>query len=233
MDAARPGNASQFRALGQPLAGTGVAPSHSPMQTNRRVAARVPRRVPVSVRKPDDVKPFMAITTNVSTSGLFVATHRLYPRGTRLLVTESGSADIIIEVEVARIVRIDPALGSGGQTGMGMRLVGRQVETAVTPAAAAPASAPGRGLYAIAFRNAEEFLEVLKRDLKLGGAFVRSSTLPNIQEIVDVEIRLPAPLSRTLRFAGRVVYRREEGDKGFGVQFLDKAGLVAALLKRG
>lgn len=198
------------------------------MNQERRIETRLAKRVMLSVKKADEPKPFMALTMNVSPMGMFVATSRLYPRGTRLVVAQTGDPrQTQVEVEVVRIVRQDPLLG-GCHTGMGLRLIPAPQPAAV--ATDAPSSTTEAPVYPLTFRDAAEFLEVLRRDLKHGGAFVRCATLPRIHDVVTVSIVIPLRENRTLRFAARVVYRKEGADSGFGVEFLDRAALTTALL---
>lgn len=193
------------------------------MTQERRIQNRTPKRVMLSVRKPEEPKPFMALTTNVSPTGMFLSTERLYPRGTRLLVAQTGDpSGTQIEVEVVRIVRQDPLLG-GGHSGMGLRLV-----HVPKPAEASAPAEPGN--FVLSFRDAAEFLEILRRDLKHGGAFVRSTTLPKIHDVVTVTIVLPLREVRQIRFPARVVYLKEGAESGFAVEFLDKVALTTALL---
>ena len=188
------------------------------MRTEKRIAPRVPKRLTLRVHAPDDAKGFVAITTNVSTTGMFLSTPRLFPRGTRLkLITDAGH----LEVEVARTARHDHRL-EAHHTGIGVRFVGELAAPAPAPV---PAAKPA---WVLSFANATEFLDVLRRDLKHGGAFIRSATKPELHEenTVRIEVPLRAPVS--FEFRARVVFLRADG---FAVQFLDRQAVTDALLK--
>lgn len=92
---------------------------------DRRENARRPRRIPVKFWKRGDETAHTGFTTNISTSGAFISTRNLVPKGARLRIEFCDSrAGFMAEAEVARAIRTEPALQQVMPTGLGVRFLG-------------------------------------------------------------------------------------------------------------
>lgn len=91
---------------------------------DRRENARRPRRIAVRFWKRGDDTAHQGFTTNISTSGAFISTRALVPKGARLRVEFcDAKAGFMTEAEVARAIRTEPALQHVMPTGMGIRFL--------------------------------------------------------------------------------------------------------------
>lgn len=124
----------------------------------RRVSPRRPRRVQVQFWKRDEPHAYPGYTTNISMTGMFIATRSPYPPGTRLRVEVlEGERGFVIEGMVAHARKIRGELMRLSQPGMGVRFmtveelvrelipVGHGIEDlpgAPPPASVQPAASP-------------------------------------------------------------------------------------------
>jgi hypothetical protein len=90
----------------------------------RRVSPRRPRRVQVQFWKRDEPHAYPGYTTNISMTGMFIATRNPYPPGTRLRVEVlEGERGFVIEGVVAHARKIRGELMRLTQPGMGVRFL--------------------------------------------------------------------------------------------------------------
>lgn len=241
---------------------------------NRR-DKRFARRLQVRFWKRGEKIAHSAYTTNVSTTGMFIATSVPPPPGSRVRVELlHGDEGFMLEGEVVHAARVSPLLKQLRDSGMGVRfLTVPELIAEILPAAAAPREeavekeAPEREgapadadddgpwdgpddrpagrpplkmqegrVLPLAFESLPHFLQVLQRDIASGGIFVPNVRGLAVDERVRVELRLPPPVSRTVRLAGRVVHVVGSGEgenllAGVGVQ-LSEPELAARQLER-
>ncbi|HEX3131118.1 MAG TPA: PilZ domain-containing protein [Thermoanaerobaculia bacterium] len=92
---------------------------------SRRVSPRRPRRVQVQFWKRDEPHAYPGYTTNISMTGMFIATRSPYPPGTRLRIEVlEGDRGFVIEGVVAHARKIRGELMRLSQPGMGVRFLG-------------------------------------------------------------------------------------------------------------
>lgn len=90
----------------------------------RRISPRRPRRVQVQFWKRDEPHAYPGYTTNISMTGMFIATRSPYPPGTRLRVEVlEGERGFVIEGIVAHARKIRGELMRLSQPGMGVRFM--------------------------------------------------------------------------------------------------------------
>jgi PilZ domain len=91
---------------------------------SRRISPRRPRRVQVQFWKRDEPHAYPGYTTNISMTGMFVATRSPYPPGTRLRIEVlEGERGFVIEGVVAHARKIRGELMRLSQPGMGVRFM--------------------------------------------------------------------------------------------------------------
>lgn len=91
----------------------------------RRISPRRPRRVQVQFWKRDEPHAYPGYTTNISMTGMFIATRSPYPPGTRLRIEVlEGERGFVIEGVVAHARKIRGELMRLSQPGMGVRFLG-------------------------------------------------------------------------------------------------------------
>lgn len=220
------------------------------MEDERRKEPRESKRMMLTFVKVGEKKATRGIALNVSRSGLLVASGTVFPRGTRLLVTEANDpAQVAREFEVRNTQRLQDGHA------MGMRaVIAGPVAEAPPPVAEAPRAAPEvralpadlatrgpipaeppteeptsseRGtVFTMQFESLEEYAQTWLRDFKRGGAFIRASVLPEQDELVLIEIIPPIEGARRLLTEAKVVFR---GGGGFGVEFSDRAKVLSTL----
>jgi hypothetical protein len=90
----------------------------------KRRARRVPRRVPVRVRRHGEPEAHVAYTTNVSTTGAFLAGIQSLQPGERVqLEFQAGERSFVVEGEVVRVRRVPLALRRHDPGGVAVRLL--------------------------------------------------------------------------------------------------------------
>ena len=224
----------------------------------RRVSPRRPRRVQVQFWKRGEPHAYPGYTTNISLTGMFVATRSPLPPGTRLRVEVlEGDRGFMVEGVVAHARQIRGELMRLTQPGMGVRFlsvedlvrelvpvghaqadlpaVGYAEPPLPEPALAEP-SLPepvptpreGGGTFAVHFLNPGEFLEVYRRDIVNGGLFVSTRSPGRLQETVNVALHPPFPNARPVLVRARVVQRFEPVGDSLGPNLL--AGMGVELL---
>lgn len=102
----------------------------------------------------------------------------------------------------------------------------------------APAFTGSGGAFSIRFANADEFLEVYRRDILQGGLFISTRYPAKMQETVSVELHPPIAFAEPVVLRARVVQRFEPGADslgspnllaGMGLELIDLPGLVERL----
>ncbi|MES1242118.1 MAG: PilZ domain-containing protein [Acidobacteriota bacterium] len=90
----------------------------------RRISPRRPRRVQVQFWKRDEPHAYPGYTTNISMTGMFVATRSPYPPGTRLRIEVlEGERGFVIEGMVAHARKVRGELMRLSTPGMGVRFM--------------------------------------------------------------------------------------------------------------
>ena len=91
---------------------------------SRRVSPRRPRRVQVQFWKRDEPHAYPGYTTNISMTGMFIATRSPYPPGTRLRIEVlEGERGFVVEGMVAHARKVRGELMRLSQPGMGVRFM--------------------------------------------------------------------------------------------------------------
>lgn len=188
----------------------------------RRASPRHFKRAQVRFwSKEESDKTHTGYTRNLSGNGVFICTHKPFPRGTRLCmeVTEADTR-LLFEGIVARRTRVDPELRKMGESGMGVRFLRpeeliRELRARATagPGGTASAGIPAlesgrdhqeRGLkppppppstaknvFPVRFPDARSFLETFVRDVASGGLFIPTPSPPALDASVTVELFPP------------------------------------------
>lgn len=212
-------------------------------------AKRHPRRVPLSfeeigAKTPQKVRGY---STNISLTGIFVATTQLLPVGTRLKIElEDGTVRVPLEGVVTRVQKVPPELRTVVQIGMGLRFLTPPENLAkLLPAATAdelaaakpaPRAAPapvaalphGRA-FTVKFASPQEWETVRDRDVRRGGVFVATPSPAALHETVQVTLAIPGSHDPPT-FAAKVVHAMPTG---MAVEFVDRAAVNAALKPAG
>lgn len=219
--------------------------------TTRRRAVRRPRRVQVQFWKRGEPHNYPGYTTNISTTGMFLATNSPQPPGTRLRVEVlEGDRGFIVEGVVAHARKTRSDLMRLSHPGMGIRflaveelvrelipvIAGETEEIPAEAAAATPPVAPvipapaprpadGGGAFTMGFAGPSEFLETYQRDILNGGLFVSTRYPGRLQETVRIELRPPLPGASPITLRARVVQRFEPQEGSFGPNLLAGMGV--------
>jgi hypothetical protein len=91
---------------------------------SNRVSPRRPRRVQVQFWKRDEPHPFPGYTTNISMTGMFIATRSPYPPGTRLRIEVlEGDRGFVIEGAVVHARKVRGEMMRLTTPGMGIRFL--------------------------------------------------------------------------------------------------------------
>lgn len=221
---------------------------------NRRRSERVSRRVEVQFWQQGQ-KALRGYTTNISASGMHVATPNPLPANARLRIEViHGDRGFILEGVVAHRRAMHPELMKVLPPGMGVRFLSpeeliREIFPRDTggvkaggagdgePARDAPELLPReeRRIFAVRFASAKDFLGVYERDIVNGGLFVATSRPGRMRELVTIEIHPPGPAQPPVQLPARVVQRfqPEPGSGailvGMGVELLDLPQTLARL----
>jgi Tfp pilus assembly protein PilZ len=211
---------------------------------NRRNSQRIPRRVQVLFQPRGEAQAYRCFTTDLSPQGMHVSTRHTRPPGTRLRIELlEESRGFTVEGVVAHARSVHPELAKVLPQGMGIRFLAPQelVDGILGPrGAAAEASAPEtpEGVFPLHFESPTQFLEVYRRDLRLGGLFVPTRRPSRVQTEVTVELHPPDPAFSPVLLAARVVRRFDaplavpagvEARIGMGVELLDPAAALERL----
>jgi Tfp pilus assembly protein PilZ len=223
----------------------------------RVVSNRRPRRTRVQFWKRGETEPATGFTSNVSNSGLFVATNNPLARGTRLRIEVTDPPGLFIECVVAHAIKVAPGLQRVRQSGMGVRflrgdelladllappappkVVAQPAPSEPPPPVAAVEPAPPENkVYAVRYADNRSFIDAFRRDLRNGGLFVETKYPAALNEVVTVEIVPPGAGGTPVRLTGLVTsVRTADGSApstekpGMGVLFDDPQDVVAQLL---
>ena len=199
----------------------------------RRRRKRFARRLQVSYWVKDEDHPRQGYTTNVSTTGCFIATNAPLAPGTRLRIEFLIDDGFYVEAVVTHAARVSTALQSIRSSGMGIRFLtiselitgllpsGRDHETeelgeivrkrADAEKDRATESAPIEGsqshqtTYTVGFRNVAYLLDAIDKEIHFGGVFVTTNAPADLHEEVRIALALPAPIKRTVHAEAIVV----------------------------
>ena len=188
-------------------------------------------------------------TSDVSTSGMFLATDEPLPTGSRIRIS-IGASDLgfFVEGEVTYSRKRRSDRPTPGRRGMGVRFLPIvRVLSKLVPELGASlaqhANPSEEGLFHVVYADAKQFLEVYDRDVTTGGLFVATQRPAEVSEDIEIEVTVAHSGLRPLRLSGAVVYRAEPADEahanlmaGMGVELdATSAGKVerfAARLRR-
>jgi PilZ domain-containing protein len=90
---------------------------------SRRRAVRRARRLQVHFWKQGDPTSYVGYSTNISMTGMFLATNSPLPSGSRIRVEILGERGFALEGVVAHARRVRPELARVSQSGMGVRFL--------------------------------------------------------------------------------------------------------------
>lgn len=200
-------------------------------------ATRYQRRLTVSFRAAGEERDRTGFTTNISTSGMFVATRNVLPVGSRVRLEIKGEKGFAVEAEVVWMQTQPLQLRDLRSSGFGVRFVA--VEDLVREALGGPTAADaansehdragrrargagagtasgddGPPTFRVSFKDAAQFLRVFDRDLKTGGLFLMTGRKLDLEAPVTVEIVPPGDAAIAVRCAAKVVFagERESAD---------------------
>lgn len=197
----------------------------------RRRKRRFARRLQVSYWLKGDEHPRQGYTTNVSTTGTFIATNAPLAPGTRLRIEFLVDDGFFVEAIVTHAARVSTALQSIRSSGMGIRFLtiselisdllpsGREHETEelreiVNKRADAEKGRASEGsedssghqtTYTVGFRNVAYLLDAIEKEINFGGVFVTTNAPGDLHEDVRIALALPAPIKRTVHAEAIVV----------------------------
>lgn len=185
----------------------------------RRRQRRSSRRFQVAFRERGTDARHVGFTTNISTSGMFIATGRTLPEGTRLRVEiGSGERGFVVEAIVAHSMRVEQRFRAVRQAGMGVRFLSVAelvaelapessrlvVEEAAGPRRQAP---PSDGVYRVIYADRQQLMSALESDVQNGWLYVPSQTPAEVGDTVDVAITVRGHEGEALRLDAKVVER--------------------------
>ncbi len=200
----------------------------------KRRKRRFARRLQVTYWAKGDDHARQSYTTNVSTTGAFIATNAPLAPGTRLRIEFQGETenDFYVEAVVTHAARVSTALQSIRSSGMGVRFLniselisgllpsgadhqieeGGDVAQHATPVASERRRSRSRSkkeahqtTYTVGFRNVAYLLDSIEHEITYGGVFVATDSPAGLQEDVRIALALPAPIKRTVHAEAVVV----------------------------
>lgn len=182
----------------------------------RREDKRRSRRLPVRFWERGSEIRHVGFTTNISSTGMYIATKRPIGKGTRIRaeVGPEGKA-FICEAEVAHALQVTPALQTVRQPGMGIRFLPiEELVGELIPELGAAASGRGEtpadaGVFRMLFPTRQRLVEAYERDIATGGLFIPTREPAAVGETVPVELGIANHPSFNVRFTARVVHRFE------------------------
>lgn len=210
---------------------------------NRRSSPRIPRRIQVLFQPRGETQAFRSYTSNLSETGMHIATRHTRPSGTRLrieLLDEPGG--FVVEGVVAHAHAVHPELARALPPGIGVRfltpgeLVSELTGPRLQPEAARPASP--EGVFPLHFVSLGQFLETYRRDIRVGGLFVPTRRPARLQTEVTIEVHPPDRTFAPIGLKARVVRRfgsplavpaGVEPRIGMGVELLEPAAALESL----
>jgi hypothetical protein len=220
---------------------------------NRRRSVRLTRRVQVEFWQPGE-QTHQGYTTNLSASGMHIATpHPLPPRSRLRIEVLHGERGFMVEGVVAHRRSVHPELARVTQPGMGVRFLapgeliaelfpaeaGDGKGTAAEPGNAnqpAVAEEPGDArIFSVRFASARDFLGIYRRDILSGGLFVATGRPGRLHEVVNVELYPPDAAAPPVLVQARVVQRFQPQPGsgailvGMGVELLDLPSILERL----
>ena len=177
------------------------------------------RRFRVSFWPRGSAERYVGYTVNISTTGMFVATTRPLPVGTRLRVQVGPeNRDFVLEAEVARALRVQQQFQNVRPSGMGLRFLSvAELVAELAPETAVQGSAPAQaagadprppaeeGVYRVLFNERAQLLAALESDVKTGWLYVPSSNPAAAGEEVEIDLAVRGWESDTLRLKALVV----------------------------
>ena len=208
---------------------------------NRRSSPRIPRRIQVVFQPRGETQTYRSFTSNLSEEGMHIATHHTRPAGTRLKIELVEEAQgFVVEGVVAHSRTVHPELAKVLPEGIGVRFLKPEelVAGVIGPRLPETGSAePADGVFPLHFESPGQFLEIYRRDLRVGGLFVPTRRPAPLRSEVTVEVHLPGePAPVALR--ARVVRRFDlplaksgsvEPPAGMGVELVDPAAALESL----
>lgn len=154
----------------------------------------------------------VGFTTNISDTGLFVATNRPLGKGTRIRVEVGAEVKgVIFEAEVVHAFSAELGLQGMRKSGMGVRflsvadLVAELFPEVESTAAARKDAAGEEGVFPVIFSHRDILLETFERDIKIGALFVPTLKPKEVGEHVIVELSVADGDSQPLRMTAKVV----------------------------
>ena len=225
----------------------------------RRRRKRFARRLQVSYWVSGEEHPRQGYTTNVSTTGCFIATNAPLAPGTRLRIEYLVDEGFYVEAVVTHAARVSTALQSIRSSGMGIRFLtiselisgllpsGREHETEelgeivrkradAEKDQAIEGSGSHQTTYTVGFRNVAYLLDAIDKEIHFGGVFVTTNAPADLHEEVRIALALPAPIKRTVHAEAIVVKvddaNSQSGEStitGMGVAFKEPAKVLEKL----
>jgi Tfp pilus assembly protein PilZ len=178
-------------------------------------APRFKRRIPVRFWKPEEAEPRSAYTTNISLTGMFIATLDPSEPGTRLRIELPEQADrFAFQADVVHASRVAPSMLKVRPSGMGVRLLSlREMITSVIGSEASadgghglPAPGiPDSNVFPIFLQDARDFLEVYERELRYGEVFIPTDQPRPMHDLVRISIDPPLGGGEPVELEARVV----------------------------
>lgn len=218
------------------------------MGSERRQEPRRSRRVHVRFARSGTDQRFHGFTTNVSNTGMFVASSTVFPIGQRLrLEIASGERSFVAEGVVARAIRSSQVLQRLVASGMGIRFLGvrelleellPQIATQEAAAPAGPVAPAAAGAFEVRFTTAAQFLEAFRRDIATGGLFVPTFRPAPLDTLVTIRLVVIEGGQPPVEVRARVVQSfepRGDGDAtanllaGMGVELSEPAAALPHL----
>jgi Tfp pilus assembly protein PilZ len=209
----------------------------------RRQDARWSRYIDVKFTRRGDQSSFVGHTTNVSRSGMFLVSPKVFNSGTRLRVEVlDDDHGFVAEAVVARSCRAPIELQRVKPSGMGIRFLGveelmagflPEVDEDEEPELEVAKTEPRVARFRVTYGTPSHFREVLERDVATGGIFIPTNRPAALNQVIEVEVEVNGQPWPSVTVTAQVVQRYLPEDEtalaGMGVQFLDFAGARKAL----
>ena len=219
----------------------------SARNSERRGETRWPRHLPVRFGRAGEELNQVGFTTNLSTTGLFIATRSVVPPGTRVrLEVGRGGCSFMAEGMVARSLTVAHGLGGVRKPGIGVRFLDVvELLQEVVPELKQQGHEgdkevpPSDGVYRVAFPDEETFRMAFGRDMATGGLFVPTRYPAKLHSQIQVEVSVTGSSRIPVQVEARVVHcfdpEGPEGETnlmaGMGVEFVNLQAAVAELAR--